>query len=241
MLSNLEIQNILFLDIETVPVVSNFSELDSNFQKLWTEKHHFFRDSQHLEPAETFSNKGGIYAEFGKIVCISIGYLHMDKRNRDFRIKSFSSGDESEILKAFAALIKKSFNTKKNNICGHNVKEFDIPYICRRMLVNSIEIPKIINVGGIKPWETQYIDTLQMWKFGDYKNYTSLKLLAHLFNLPTPKDDIDGHDVARVFWTDKDIARISTYCQKDVLTTAQLFFKFNQIPLLQETEVTFLK
>lgn len=240
MLSNNEIQNILFLDIETVPIVKDFSELDETYQKLWIDKHQFFRDVKDLSPAETFSNKGGIYAEYGKIICISVGYLHVDKKVREFRIKSFNGHDEAQILKDFSAILKKSFNTKKNNICGHNVKEFDIPYICRRMLVNNIEIPKIINVGGIKPWETQYIDTLQLWKFGDYKNFTSLKLLAHLFNLPTPKDDIEGKDVAKVYWEKNDLERISLYCQKDVLTTAQLFFKFNQIPLLQDNEVTFL-
>ena len=241
MLSNNEIQNILFLDIETVPIVKDFDELDETFQQLWIEKHQYFRDLQDFSPAETYSMKGGIYAEYGKIICISVGYLHWVKKNREFRIKSFHSHDEKQILVEFAQILKKSFNTKKSNLCGHNIKEFDIPFICRRMLVNQIEIPKIINVSGIKPWETQYIDTLQLWKFGDYKNYTSLKLLAHLFHLPTPKEDIEGKDVARVYWKENDLERISAYCQKDVLTTAQLFFKFNQVPLLQDNEVTFLK
>lgn len=240
MISNTEIQNILFLDIETVPISKDFKELDEVYQKIWTEKHAFFKEGKDMTASESYFSKAGIYAEFGKIICISIGYLHSDKKQREFRIKSFSSDNENEILKAFAALLKNSFNTKKHNICGHNVKEFDIPYICRRMLVNDIEIPKIINVGGVKPWETQYIDTLQLWKFGDYKNFTSLKLLAHLFQLATPKDDIEGKDVAHVYWIEKDLARIQTYCQKDVLTTAQLFLKFNQIPLLQDNEVTIL-
>jgi len=236
-----DIQNILFIDIETVPIEKNFDDLDPEFQKLWNDKHLFFRDAQELTPAQTFQLKGGIYAEFGKIVCISVGYLYEEKRKRDFRIKSFSSSNEAEILKAFTAMVKKSFNTKKNNFCGHNIKEFDIPYLCRRMLVNNIEIPKILDVSGTKPWETQFIDTLQLWKFGDYKNYTSLKLLAHLFQIQTPKDDIEGKDVAAIYWLQNDLNRISTYCQKDVLTTAQLFFKFNRIPLLEENEVTFLK
>lgn len=240
-MTSTDLQNILFIDIETVPIVKQFEDLDAEFQKLWTDKHLFFRDSQDVNPALTFEQRGGIYAEFGKIVCISVGYLYEDKRKRDFRIKSFCSADETEILKAFVAMVKKSFNTKKNNFCGHNIKEFDIPYLCRRMLVNNIEIPKILDVSGTKPWENNFIDTLQLWKFGDYKNYTSLKLLAHLFNIQTPKDDIEGKDVASIYWQQNDLNRISIYCQKDVLTTAQLFFKFKRIPLLQENEVTFLK
>ena len=235
-----EIQNIVFIDIETVPLAKSFSDLDKTYQKLWEAKHQTFKD-ENTTPEISYENRAGIYAEFGKIICISIGYLNVLKYRRNFRIKSFASDDEKELLKQFASILKKNFNTKKYNLCGHNIKEFDIPYICRRMLINGIEIPKIIDVGGIKPWETQFIDTLQLWKFGDYKNYTSLKLLAHIFNIDTPKDDIEGKDVARVYWQENDLNRISTYCQKDVLTTAQLLFKFNQIPLLQENEVTFLK
>ncbi|MEI6312501.1 MAG: ribonuclease H-like domain-containing protein [Bacteroidota bacterium] len=240
-MTSTDIQNILFIDIETVPIEKQFEDLDPEFQKLWSDKHHFFRDTTELTPDQSFLIKGGIYAEFGKIVCISVGYLYEDKRKRDFRIKSFCADNEADILKAFVAMVKKSFNTKKNNFCGHNIKEFDIPYLCRRMLVNNMEIPKILDVSGTKPWETQFIDTLQLWKFGDYKNYTSLKLLAHLFQIQTPKDDMEGKDVASVYWQQNDLNRISIYCQKDVLTTAQLFFKFNRIPLLLENEVTFLK
>jgi DNA polymerase elongation subunit (family B) len=234
-----DFENILFIDIETVPIAKSYKELPEVFQKLWQDKHQLFRDLP--EDAEkSFESKAGIYAEFGKIICISAGFFFLDKKQRNFRVKSFSSNDEVEVLREFAELLKKNFNGLKHTICGHNVKEFDIPYLCRRMLINGIELPKILDQSGKKPWETRYIDTFQLWKFGDYKSYTSLKLLAALFNIPTPKDDIDGKDVSRVYWQENDLERIATYCQKDVLTTAQLLLRFNNLSVLEETEVTFL-
>ena len=234
-----DFENILFIDIETVPITKSYKDLPEVFRKLWNDKHLLLKDTTD-EPSLSFEGRAGIYAEFGKIICISAGFFFLDKKERNFRVKSFSSDNEAEILKEFADLLSKNFNTTKHIICGHNIKEFDIPYICRRILINGVRLPKNLDQSGKKPWETNYIDTLQLWKFGDFKSYTSLKLLAALFNVDTPKDDIDGKDVARVYWQENNLERIATYCQKDVLTTAQLLLRFNNLSLLQEDEVTFL-
>jgi len=234
-----DFENILFIDIETVPMTKSYANLPDVFRRLWLEKHQFFKDDT-MDASKSFEVKAGIYAEFGKIICISVGYFFLDKKERKFRVKSFSSDDEAELLSDFSDLLNKNFSAAKHTICGHNIKEFDVPYICRRMLINGISLPKILDQSGKKPWETKYIDTLQLWKFGDYKSYTSLKLLAALFQISTPKDDIDGKDVARVYWQENDLERIAIYCQKDVLTTAQLLLRFNNLSLLSEEEVTFL-
>lgn len=222
---------ILFLDIETVPQKAVYDEIPDDLVHLWEEK---FRTIQKrmpekyddkTTPAEAFENSAGIYAEFGKIICISVGYIYFKGIEVHFRTKSFAGDDESELLQQFANLLVKFCSTKDHTICGHNIKEFDIPYICRRMLINGIPLPQILNISGKKPWENNFIDTLELWKFGDYKNYTSLKLLTAVFGIPTPKDDIDGSQVASVYYRDKDIQRIATYCQKDVVATAQVYLR----------------
>ena len=189
-----------------------------------------------------FFNRAGIFAEFGKIVCISVGYFLKDNKNADklnFRIKSFSGREEKPILEGFIELLNHPhFNTPEVGLAGHNIKEFDVPYICRRALVNGLILPKILDISGRKPWETNFVDTMNLWKFGDYKNYTSLALLTTLFGLPTPKDDIDGSEVGAVFWHQDDVDRITRYCQKDVLAVAQLLLRFKGMPVLDDEDVT---
>ena len=182
---------------------------------------------------ESQYKKAGVYAEFAKVICISVGFFN----EKEFRIKSFYHEDEKQLLKDFAGLLNKHFNRKEHLLCAHNGKEFDFPFLCRRMLINGVKLPKTLNLAGKKPWEVQHIDTMELWKFGDYKNFTSLNLLAHIFNIPTPKDDIDGSDVARVYWEEKNIQRIVTYCQKDVLTVARLLLRFMGEPLIEEKQV----
>lgn len=229
MLENIKITNVLFLDVETAPLVYKYKDLPEKMKPLWDSK---FRFNQ-TETPESLYKKAGIYAEFAKIICISVGYFN----DGNFRVKSFSGHDEKMILEDFSALLNKHFNRKEHLLCAHNGKEFDFPFLCRRMLINGLKLPKTLNIAGKKPWEINHLDTMELWKFGDYKNYTSLNLLAGIFNIPTPKDDMDGSDVARVYWEEKNLKRIVTYCQKDVLTVAQLLLRFMGQPLIEQKNV----
>lgn len=232
MLDKLDFTKVLFLDIETVPQCANYEELPERFLKLWGRK----SDSLKKNPddtAETLYNRAGIYAEFGKIVCISVGMVTYRDTQSYFKVKSFYGDDESILLQEFVLMLEKSVD-RIQTICGHNVKEFDVPYICRRLLINGLHIPSLLSVMGKKPWEVPFIDTMELWKFGDFKSYTSLDLLTAVFNIPTPKDDIDGSQVAEVYYKTGDVERIATYCEKDVFATAQLLLRLAGNPLIKE-------
>lgn len=241
-----DLTKIMFLDIETVPQKADISEISEDLAHLWEEKYHLIQKrmpekySDETTAAEAFENSAGIYAEFGKIVCISVGFVHLRGLEMHFRTKSFAGDDEKAILNDFAQLIAKFCTTNEHTLCGHNIKEFDIPYICRRMVINGIALPSILKISGKKPWEITFIDTLELWKFGDYKNYTSLKLLTAVFGIPTPKDDIDGSQVANVYYKEKNVKRISTYCQKDVVATAQVFLRMNGLSAIIEENIEHL-
>lgn len=238
-----ELQKIMFLDIETVPQTGDFSKLSDELAHLWEDKFNLIQKRMPEKyGADTtaddgFNNSAGIYAEFGKIVCISVGFIHYQANKIHFKTKSFAGDNEQLLLEEFIALIAKFCTTKEHTVCGHNIKEFDIPYICRRILINGLNLPPIFQIAGKKPWEINFIDTLEMWKFGDYKNYTSLKLLTAVFGIPTPKDDIDGSQVADVFYKEKNVARIATYCQKDVLATAQVYLRLNGLKLIENENI----
>ncbi len=232
MLDQYKIDNILFLDIETVPQEKSFDDVSESLQGLWDKKSEYFRNEEE-SPADVYQ-RAGIYAEFGKIVCISVGFITVNGSERILREKSYAGHDEKVLLNDFAAMLNK--NSRKF-LCGHNIKEFDIPYIARRMLINGITLPASLNIAGKKPWEVNFIDTLELWKFGDYKHYTSLNLLTNIFNIPSPKDDIDGSEVAGVYYEENDIERIARYCEKDVLATTQLFLRFKGEPLIEEDKV----
>jgi DNA polymerase elongation subunit (family B) len=231
----LDIVKILFLDIETVPQVSDFSKLDNTKQKLWGKKAKLIVNSD-VEPADVYS-RAGIYAEFGKIVCISTGFITIEDGERKLRLKSFFDDDEKKLLKDFNELLNSHFNSDDYYLCGHNGKEFDYPYIARRMLVNGIKLPKLLDIAGKKPWEVKHLDTLELWKFGDYKHYTSLELLTNIFNIPTPKDDIDGSQVNEVYYKENDLKRIAIYCEKDVIATASLFLRYRGDDLISEENI----
>ncbi|MDP4239845.1 MAG: 3'-5' exonuclease [Bacteroidota bacterium] len=241
-----ELQKIMFLDIETVPQTSDFSELPEELAHLWEDKFAVIQKrmpekyKEETTAAEAFNTSAGIYSEFGKIVCISVGFIHFQGNEMCFRTKSFSGTDEKKLLSDFLLLITKFCTTKEHTLCGHNIKEFDIPYICRRILINELKLPPIFQISGKKPWEISFIDTLELWKFGDYKNYTALKLLTAVFGIPTPKDDIDGSQVAHVYYKENDVDRISVYCQKDVLATAQVFLKLNGLSLIKSENIQFI-
>ncbi len=233
MLKNLNLENVLFLDIETVPQYAGYNELPDHFKKLWDDKAGRLKQAEKPETPEELYQRAGIYAEFGKIICISVGFL----TGSQFRLKSFYGDDERELLAEFSGLLNRHYNTNQHLLCGHNGKEFDFPYIARRLLINRLPLPEILNLAGKKPWEVQHLDTMDLWRFGDYKNYTSLNLLTAIFNIPTPKDDIDGSQVYRVYWKEHDIERIVTYCQKDTLAVAQILLSYMGKPLIKETDV----
>ncbi len=238
MINKLKLAQILFLDIETVPIYASFNELSETEQNLFSLKTKYQRRDE-FSPEE-FYERAGIWAEFGKIICISVGYFVFVGKKRTFRLKSFSGDDETQILSDFSELLNTHFNKAAHLLCAHNGKEFDFPFIARRLLINKLPLPKKLNLFGKKPWEIPHLDTLELWKFGDYKHYTSLKLLTHILGISSPKDDIDGSQVAAVYYQEKDIERIVNYCQKDTLAVAQVLLRLRNEDLLKGNEVTII-
>lgn len=236
MLEKIRLEKILFLDIETVAQQPNFNSVDERLQKFWEQKTKYLAADE--TPEEAYS-RAGIYAEFGKIVCISVGFITDEGSEKTLRLKSFYGDDEKLLLEEFFDLLNNYFNQADHLLCAHNGKEFDFPYIARRALVNGLNIPSILDLAGKKPWEVAHLDTLQLWKFGDYKNYTSLGLLTAIFNIPTPKDDIDGSMVNQVYWEEKDVERIKIYCEKDVVALTQLFLRYRNEALVKEENIVF--
>ena len=234
MIEKLNLENILFLDIETVPEQESYSLLDDEMKQLWEGKTQYQRKDEFTP--EDFYERAGIWAEFGKIMWISVGYFTFKSDIRHFRVTSFF-GDERKILNDFSNLLNNHFNGPQHLLCGHNAKEFDIPFIARRMIINTIQIPHKLNLFGKKPWEIPHLDTLELWKFGDYKHYTSLKLLTKILGIPSPKGDIDGSQVGHTFYVEKDIDRIVTYCEKDTIAVAQVFLRLRREALLIDNEI----
>lgn len=231
MLHHIPLEKVLFLDIETVPQYSNWEDIGEAGQTLWDKKTKVQRREDYTAEA-FYAERGGIMAEFGKIICISVGML--DKSEK-LLIKSFYGDDEAKLLDEFGQI----FNRPKLRdviLCAHNGKEFDFPWIARRFLINGMQPPVPFQMFGKKPWEIPHLDTMELWKFGNYKSYISLELLAHVFQIPTPKDDIDGSMVASIYHIEKDLFRIVQYCEKDVLTLANIFRRMRQEPLLQRLE-----
>lgn len=242
MLENLNLQNILFLDVECVSAKPKFKDLSPDFQALWGLKAKNLLRKQTDHPTEEeiiqlYPERAAIYAEFGKIICISVGFIFRRPNKEDYaiRLKSFADDDEKVVLTQFAELLDQYYNnTGKHMLCGHNIKEFDVPYICRRMVTNQMALPNLLHIPGKKPWELNYlIDTMELWKFGDYKAYSSLNLLSAVLDFPTPKDDIDGSQVGRVYWEEKELSRIAHYCEKDVLATANCLMRYMRRPIFE--------
>ena len=234
MLNKIILENILFLDIETVPENAEFSELADEKKDLWEQKTQYQRKDEFT--AEEFYDRAGIWAEFGKIVCISVGYFVFKNEVRNFRVTSFF-GDELKILKDFKSLLETYFNKPNHVLCAHNGKEFDFPYIARRMIINRIELPSKLDLFGKKPWEIAHLDTMDLWKFGDYKHYTSLKLMTNILGISSPKDDIDGSMVRDVFYKNNDIDKIVTYCEKDTIAVAQVLLRLRGDEILEDDEI----
>lgn len=239
MLDHIKVENILFLDIETVPVIADYNNMSDQEKDLWDKKSAYLQEREQKTSSEVYE-KAGIFAEFGKIVCISVGFIVYKGGEPSLRVKSFANDDEKILLTEFIDLLNNYFSKDSNILCAHNGKEFDFPYIARRILINGLKLPKLLDIAGKKPWEVNHLDTMELWKFGDYKHFTSLNLLTKIFNIPTPKDDIDGSDVARVYWQEKDLDRIVVYCQKDVVALTNLLLRYKGMDLIKEENIEFV-
>lgn len=234
-----ELKDILFLDIETVAATDDYAGLDERLKVQWSRKAGFLKNDQGFSEEELFHQRAGIYAEFGKIVCIAVGRLYENETGATcLRIKSYAVHNEKALLTDFLQMLEK-IDVPGTKLCAHNGKEFDFPYLCRRMLVNGLSLPGVLNLAGKKPWETPHVDTLDMWKFGDYKHYTSLDLLAAIFNIPSSKSDIDGSQVNQVYYKEKNLDKIKTYCMRDVVVLTQLYLKMRSFPTVEESNIVF--
>jgi len=235
MIDTIDLNAILFLDIETVPEFEFWHQVPPSLQELYSEKTKYKRREEYT--AEEFYDKAGIWAEFGRIICISVGYFVDRQKDKEFRVTSFYDTNEKELLTNFKKLLTQHFSNANNLLCAHNGKEFDFPFIARRMLIHEIALPKQLNLFGKKPWQIPHLDTLDLWKFGDYKHYTSLKLLTHILKVPSPKEDIEGSDVRNVYYNDKNLPRIVAYCEEDTIAVAQLILRFNNLPILTNNNI----
>jgi uncharacterized protein YprB with RNaseH-like and TPR domain len=232
--SQIPLNKILFLDIETVPERETYDELSEVMQELFEKKTRFQRNND-IEVSEFYSEKAGVLSEFSKVVCISAGFITTNKSGEHtFRVKSFYGDDEKKILEDFKILLNSSFNSYDTYLCAHNGKEFDYPFMARRMIINRITLPEALDIAGKKPWEIRHLDTMELWKFGDYKHYTSIKLLTEVLDIPSPKDDIDGSEVAGVYYKEKDLERIAIYCEKDTFTVAQIYLRLKGMDIMPQ-------
>jgi 3'-5' exonuclease len=234
---SIQLYNILFLDIETVPQHDGHENMPEEWKTLWDLKASYLIRNKETETSQSIYSRAGIYAEFGKIICISCGVIQGSGTEKKLVIKSFCGHDEKLVLHQFSEMLNRWCNDGNRFLCAHNGKEFDFPYLCRRLVVNHLPIPEILKLHGRKPWDVPHLDTLELWKFGDYKSYTSLNLLAHTLGIATSKDDIDGSKVHEVYWKEKNMGRISTYCQKDVLTVAQIYLRMHEESLIKPENV----
>lgn len=235
MLKDIQLEDLLILDIETVSQYAAFSDMDEEWQELWTKKAGALSNPE--VNASLIYDRAAIYAEFGKIICIGLGIFHREDGDMHLRVKAIAGHDEKALLTEFAELLNSRFNTARHMLAAHNGKEFDFPYICRRMLINGIELPAILDIAGKKPWEIRHLDTMELWKFGDFKNYTSLNVLAKCFGIPSPKDDIDGSLVGHTYWQLKDLERIAVYCKKDIITTARILMKYKHLDFVPDSRI----
>jgi 3'-5' exonuclease len=232
-----EFRDILFVDIETVAATSDYDSLDERIKAQWARKAGYLRRDGQATEEQIYHDRAGIYAEFGKIICIAVGkFCDTEAGELGLRTKVYAGHDEKALLLEFKAMVEK-IDSSTLRLCAHNGKEFDYPYLCRRMLINSIPLPAALNISGKRPYEVQHLDTMELWKFGDYKHFTSLDLLAAIFQIPTSKGDMDGSQVNNVYYQTGDLDKISQYCRGDVVVLAQLFLKLRGYPVISEHNI----
>jgi DNA polymerase elongation subunit (family B) len=231
-----ELRDILFLDIETVASTDNFASLDERLKTQWSRKASFLKREEGVTDEQLFHQRAGIYAEFGKVICIAVGKLYdTESGELGLKTKAYYGHDEKILLAEFKSMLDKLDTNIR--FCAHNGKEFDYPYMSRRMLVNGIALPVPLNLAGRKSWEVNHLDTMELWKFGDYKHYTSLDLLAAIFNIPSSKNGIDGSQVNSVYYKEKDLEKIKDYCVSDVVVLTQLYLRMKVLPLLADKNI----
>ena len=234
------LKNILFLDIETVSCVSNYQELDDALKSLWDKKAATIKKDEQEEPSDLFFEKAAIYAEFGKIIVIGLGFVTFDEKGMPtLRVKALQGHDEKPLLQSFKEVLETGCQQNSLRLCAHNGKEFDFPYLCRRMLVQGIPLPPALDMTGKKPWEVAHLDTMEMWKFGDRKSFTSLHLLATLFGIASSKELMQGNEVNHYYYKEDNLAKIAAYCLQDVVVIAQLFLKMNCWQPIQPASIIF--
>ncbi len=226
------LRDILIIDIETVSAYPSYDEVPEGLRDHWLRKASFIRNNDEKEPDDLYFDRAGIYAEFGKVIVIAVAVFDVKKESPSLRVKAFSSHDEKALLEEFATFLERQFDPERLTLCAHNGKEFDFPYLCRRLLVNGIAIPYALNLSGKKPWEVKHIDTMEMWKFGDYKSFTSLDLLTQIFGISSSKADLDGSKVNQVYHREDGLDRIAEYCCQDVIATAQVYLRLNTLPVI---------
>ncbi|MFY0650804.1 MAG: 3'-5' exonuclease [Cyclobacteriaceae bacterium] len=210
-------------------------------QDLWVKKSLFLKNDDGLSAEELYAERAGIYSEFGKVIVISLGFFYNDKEgNLNLRVKALANDDEKVLLEEFNETMKQNLDEKKVRLCAHNGKEFDFPYLGRRMVINRVAIPEFLQLTGKKPWEINHIDTLELWKFGDRKSFTSLELLTTILGIPSPKEDMDGSQVSKVYYEENDLEKITAYCNRDVEATAQLFLRLRGLDILAEDRIHFV-
>ena len=221
-----QFSGILFIDIETVPITESFADLNENMQSHWEKKSKQVKPGieGNTDPASLFAERAGVFSEFAKVVCIGIGNLFEVNGKMHMRLKALVNDDEKLLLNNFINITGKFSNHYKDlRFCGHNIKEFDLPFLSRRMVINRMQLPNYMQFAGKKPWEVPHLDTLDLWKFGDFKHFTTLSLLAEILGIPSPKSDLDGSKVAGVYWEEHDLERIGRYCLQDVITSAKVY------------------
>ena len=237
----MNLRNLLFLDIETVSGEKNYADLSPRFQELWKHKHSQLNTDSAISIESSYFDRAAIYAEFGKIICIGLGFVMYNEDNElCIKIKVIADKDEKVVLNEFRHILVEKFKGKTPYLCAHNGKEFDFPYICRRMLINQISIPEVLNIQDKKPWEVKHYDTLELWKFGDRKAYTSLELLAAVFDIETSKSDLDGSKVNEFYYLKNQLVQIALYCGKDVAVLVQVFLAIHHINKVKNDNIVFL-
>ena len=236
-----QLKNIVFFDIETAGSHESLDALQEDnplLATLWSKRCEYlrekFEENKDLTDEELYLNKAALHPEFNRIVCASFGRIAGDVDSTSMIIKSYSGDDESEILDGIDKVLTK-FN--KMNLCGHNIKRFDIPVMGKRFLINGKKLPKSLMIYDSKPWELPFIDTSDIWSFGAWQEgFASLELIAASLKVPSPKDDIRGEDVHSVFWESSEHSRIAEYCAKDVKVLGDIMLKISGFSTLSGYE-----